>query len=104
MASKSYGWDVRIIAEISPKWPKTAFFRFSQDLSKRFERNFLWLFYTTLESYMCNGFNLVWLGCEKIANLAKKRPKNSQFSTPFGFLKNYPYDSNELFSSYSTTD
>ena len=50
MASKSYGWDVRNIAKISPKKAKKQpffhFFRFSQKLSIRFERKFLQLFYT----------------------------------------------------------
>ena len=68
-ASKSYGWDVRNIAKISPKVAKKQpffdFFRLSQKLSIRFERNFLQLFYTILESYMCNGIKIVWLGCEK---------------------------------------
>ena len=71
-ASKSYDWNVRNIAKISPKMakisPKTAFFdffQFSQKLSVRFERNFLQSFYTILESYMCNGIKIVWLGCEK---------------------------------------
>ena len=69
MASKSYDWVVRNIAKISPKMaekqPFFDFFRFSQKLSIRFERNFLQLFYTILESYMCNGIKIVWLGCEK---------------------------------------
>ena len=47
--SKSYGWDVRNIAKISPKMAK-----------------------------------------------------NSHFSTFFDFLKNCPYDSNEIFYRYST--
>ena len=68
-ASKSYGLDVRNIAKISPKMAKKQpffdFFRFSQKLSIRFERNFLQIFYTILESYMCNGIKIVWLGCEK---------------------------------------
>ena len=68
-ASKLYDWDVRNIAKISPKMAKKQpfldFFRFSQKLSIRFERNFLYLFYTILESYMCNGIKIVWLGCEK---------------------------------------
>ena len=68
-ASKSYGLDVRNIAKISPKVAKKQpffdFFRFSQKLSIRFERNFLQLFYIILESYMCNGIKIVWLGCEK---------------------------------------
>ena len=61
--SKSYGLDVRNIAKISPKMAKKQpffdFFRFSQKLSIRFERNFLQLFYTILESYMCSGIKIV---------------------------------------------
>ena len=68
-ASKSYGWDVRNIAKISPKMAKKQpffdFFRFSQKLSLRFERNFQQIFYTILESLMCNGIKIVWLVCEK---------------------------------------
>ena len=68
-ASKSYGWDVRNIAKFSPKMarkqPYFDFFRFSQKLSIRFERKFLQIFYTILESYMCNGIKIVWLECEK---------------------------------------
>ena len=68
-ASKSYGWDVRNIAKSSPKMAKKQpffdFFQFSQKLSIRIERNFLQLFYTILESYLCNGIKIVWLGCEK---------------------------------------
>ena len=82
MASKSYGWDVRNIAKINPKMAKKQpffdFFRFSQKLSIRFERNFLQLFYTILESYMCNGIKIVWLGCEKHS---QKWPKNGRFSS-----------------------
>ena len=78
MASKSYGWDVRNIAKISPKMAKKQpffdFFRFSQKLSIRFERNFLQSFYTILESYMCSGIKIVWLGCEKHSpKMAKKQ-------------------------------
>ena len=96
MASKSYGWDVRNIAKISPKMAKKQpffdFFRFSQKLSIRFERNFIQLFYTILESYMCSGIKIVWLGCEKQPNLAQKWPKKQSF---FDFLTNCSYDSNE---------
>ena len=96
MASKSYGWDVRNIAKISPKMAKKQpffdFFRFSQKLSIRFERNFLQLFYTILESYMCNFTKFVWLGCEKQPNLAQNWPKKQSF---FNFLTNCSYDSNE---------
>ena len=34
--------------------------------------------------------------------LAQKWPKNSHFRTFFDFLKNSPYDSNEIFYSHST--
>ena len=84
-ASKSYGWDVRNIAKISPKMAKKQpffdFFRFSQKLSIRFERKFLQIFYTILESYMCNGIKIVWLGCEKQPKLAQKWSKKGHFST-----------------------
>ena len=67
--SNSYGWDVRNIAKISPKMAKKQpffdFFRFSQKLSIRFERNFLKSFYIIIESYMCNFNKFVWLGCDK---------------------------------------
>ena len=90
MASKSYGWDVRNIAKISPKMAKKQpffdFFRFSQKLSIRFERNFLQIFYTILESYMCNGIKIVWLGCEKQPKLAQKWSKKGPF---FDFRKKY---------------
>ena len=104
MASKAYRWDVRNIAKISPKMAKQSFFdffRFSQKLSIRFERNFLQLFYTILESYMCNGIKSVPLGCEKQRKLAQKWP-NSHFSIFFDFLKNCLYDLNEIFYSHST--
>ena len=77
MASKSYDWVVRNIAKISPKMaekqPFFDFFRFSQKLSIRFERTFLQVFYTILESYMCNGIKIVCLGCEKHS---QNLPKN----------------------------
>ena len=77
-ASKSYGWNVRNIAKISPKMakisPKTTLFPFSQKLSIGFERNFLQTFYIIIESYMCNGIKIVWLGCEKQPKLAQKWP------------------------------
>ena len=50
-------------------------FRFSRKLSIRFERNLLQIFYTILESYMCNGIKIVWLGCEKHS---QKKPKSGQ--------------------------
>ena len=98
MASKSYGWDVRNIAKISPKMAKKQsffdfFFRFSQKLSIRFERNFLQSFYTILWSFMCNFIEFVWLGCEKHSQFY---PKNGQKKQSFfDLLTNCSYDSNE---------
>ena len=87
-ASKSYGWDVRNIAKISPKMAKKQrlfdFFRFSQKLSIRFERNFLqsfYSFYTIIWSFMCSFIKFVWLGCEKHSQIQPKNgQKNSHFS------------------------
>ena len=96
MASKSYGWDVRNVVKISPKMAKKQpffdFFRFSQKLSIRFERNFLQSFSAILWSFMCNFIKFVWLGREKQPNLAQKWPKKQSF---FDFLTNCSYDSNE---------
>ena len=107
ITSKLYDWDVRNIAKISPymakKQPFSDFFRFSQKLSIRFERNFLQLFYTILESYMFNGMKIVWLGCEKHRqNLPKNGQKTVVFRLFSIFSKNCPYDSNEIFYSHST--
>ena len=83
MASKSYGWDVRNIAKISPKMAKKQpffdFFRFSQKLSIRFERNFLQSFYTVLWSFMCNFIKFVLLRCEKQAKFSPKMAKKQSF-------------------------
>ena len=92
MASKSYDWDVRNIAKISPKMAKKQpffdFFGFSQKLSIRFERNFLELFYTILESYMCNGIKIVWLGCEKHSQSQRKNGQKTVIFRLFSiFLK-----------------
>ena len=60
---------VRNIAEIGQNWtknqPKLDFFRFSLKLLIPIERKFLQSFYTILESYMCNGINIVQLRCKK---------------------------------------
>ena len=57
-ASKSYDWDVRNIAQISPKMAKKQpffeFFDFLKKLSIRFERNFLQSLYAIIWSYVCN--------------------------------------------------
>ena len=83
-ASKSYDWDVRNIAKISPimakKQPLFDFFRFSQKMLIRFERKFLQSFYIKIESYMCNGIKIVYLGCKKHSqNQPKMAKKNVNF-------------------------
>ena len=88
-ASKSYGWDVRNIAKISPKMAKKQpffdFFRFSQKLSIRFERNFLQLFYTILESYLCNGIKMYGWDVRNIAKFSPKMAKKQPFFDFFRF-------------------
>ena len=107
MASKSYGWDVRNIAKISPKMAKKQpffdFFRFSQKLSIRFERNFLQLFYSILESYMCNGIKIVWLGCEKYSQNCPKIGQKQSFFDFFRFSQKLSirFERNFLQSFYS---
>ena len=58
MASKTYRWDVRNIAQINPKMvekqPFFDFFRFSQRLSIRVEPIFVQSFYAKLWSFKCN--------------------------------------------------
>ena len=52
---------------------------------------------------MCNGIKIVCLGFEKHKpKLAQKWPKYSHVSISLDFLKNCPYDSNEIFYSHST--
>ena len=53
---------------------------------------------------MCNDIKIVWLGCEKHRqNQSKNGQKTVFFSIFFpNFLKNCPYDSNEIFYSHST--
>ena len=90
MESKSYHWDVRNIAKISPKMAKKQpffdFFRFSQKLSIRFERNFLQSFYTILWSFMCNFIKFVWLRCEKQAKFSPKMAKKTVIFSIFSIF------------------
>ena len=100
-ASKPYDWNVRDCQNWPKKSPKTVIFvllPISQKLSVRFERNFLQSFHTILWSFMCSFIQFVRLGCEKhTQKYPKNGQKNSRFSTFFDFLKNCPYDWNELF-------
>ena len=75
------------------------FFRFSQKLSKPFERNFLQLFYTILESYMCNGIKIVWLGCEKHSQI---KPKNGQKTAIFRLFSLFSKTVHTIRTKFST--
>ena len=103
MASKSYGWYVRNIAKISPKMAKKQpffdFFRFSQKLSIRFERNFLQIFYSILESFMCNGIKIVWLVCEKHS---QNYPKNGQKTAIFRLFSIFSKTVHTIRTKFST--
>ena len=71
----------QILPKNGQKQPFSDFFRFSQTLSNRFERNFLQSFYTKFWSFMCNFIKFVWLGCEKHSQIYPKNgQKNSHFS------------------------
>ena len=68
MASKSYDWNVRKIAKISPKIAqKQPFFDFFDFLKNcPYDSNeILQSFYTIVGSYVCNGIKIVQLRCEK---------------------------------------
>ena len=97
--------DVRNIAKINPKMAKKQpfldFFRISQKLSIRFERNFLQSFYTILESYMCNGIKIVWLGCDKHSQKPKIAEKQSFFDLPFSQKLSKRFERNFLQSFYT---
>ena len=59
---KSYDWNVRNIANISPKMTKNGHFWTFYDFLKNFKRleqNFLQSFYATLGSYVCNDIKIV---------------------------------------------
>ena len=103
MALKSYGWDVRNIAKISPKMAKKQqffdFFRFSQTLYIRFEGTFQQFFYTISETYMCNGIKIVWLGCEKHS---QNSPKNGQKKSFFDFFSIFSISVHTIFTKSCT--
>ena len=86
MAPISYGWDMKSIAKISAKMaekqPFFDFFDFLRNFPYDSSKNFYSHFTPHLESYMCNGIKIVWLGCDvrNIAKISLKWPKNSLFS------------------------
>ena len=101
-ASKSYDWDVRNIAKISPKVIKKVIFDFS--IFSKYDSNEMFYShstYTILESYMCNGIKIVWLGREKQPKLTQNGQKH--IFQLFSIFSKTPYDSNETFYSQSTS-
>ena len=83
MASKSYGWDVRNIAKISPKWPKTAIFRLFSLFSKTVRT--IRTKFSTVILHHIRVLYVQWhqnriAGMRgKQPKLAQKWPKNSHF-------------------------
>ena len=106
MASKSYDWDVRNIANISPKWPKNSHFSFFFDFLKNCPYDSNESFYSHSTPYygsLC-AFSLNSYGWD-VRNIAKINPKMAKKQPFFGFFdfcKNCPYDSNEILYSPST--
>ena len=100
MASKSYGWDVRNIAKISPKMAKKpSFFIFFFDFLKTCPYASNEIFYSHSTPYygpLC-AISLNSYGWD-VRNIAKFSFKNGQkisFFDFFDFLTNCSYDSND---------
>ena len=106
MASKSFTWDVRNLAKISPKKAKkrTFFisFRFSQNCpydSNEIVYSHSTPYYGPLCAISLSSYGWV---VRNIVKINPKMAKNSRLSTFFDFRKNCPYDSNEILYSPST--
>ena len=99
MASKSYGWDVRNIAKISPNMAKKqSFFDFFSIFSKRpYDSNEI--FYSHSKPYYCPlcaiSLNSYGWDVRNIAKFSPKMAKKQSFFDFFDFLTNCSYDSNE---------
>ena len=96
MASKSYGWDVRIIAKISPKMAKKqSFFDFLKNCP--YDSNEI--FYSHSTPYygpLCAiSLNSYGWDVRNIAKFSPKMAKKQSFFDFFDFLTNCSYDSNE---------
>ena len=75
------------------------FFQFSQKLAIRFERNFLQLFYTSLESYMCNGIKTY---CWDVRNIAKNSPNMAKKQPFFDFFSILSKTDHTIRTKFST--
>ena len=107
MASKLYGWDVTNIAKISPKVAKIQSFSIFFDFLKNCPNDSNEIFYSHSTPYHGPlwAISLYSYGWD-VRNIAKNNPKmaekHSFFDFFFNFLKNCPYDLNEIFYSHST--
>ena len=101
MASKSYGWDVRNIAKISPEMAKKqSFFDFFFDFLKNCPYDSNEIFYSHSTPYygpLCAiSLNSYGWDVRNIAKFSPKMAKKKQsFFDFFDFLTNCSYDSNE---------
>ena len=89
MASKSYGWDVRNIAKLSPKIAKKTvffrFFRFSQKLSIRFERKRVRKKKTLADSFTAYAALVYRLDRSTEATTGKNKPGPAQVGARSSF-------------------
>ena len=103
MASNSYGFDVRNIAKSSPKMAKKSRFSiFSKTvhtIRTKISTVILHHIRVLYVQWHQNRMAGMW---ETEPKLTQQCPKNTHFSIFFFFLKNCPYDSNELLYSHST--
>ena len=98
-ASKSYCWNVRNIAKISPK---TVNFHFFSIFSKTVH-TIRTKFCTVILHYimvLCNFIKLILLGCEKHSQNYPENGQKTAIFRLFDSCKNCPNDSNEIFYSH----
>ena len=98
MASKSYGWDVRNIAKISPKMAKKqSFFDFFSIFSKTVHTIRTKFSTVILHHIMVLyvQFHYIRWDVRNIAKFSPKMAKKQSFFDFFDFLTNCSYDSNE---------
>ena len=96
MASKSYGWDVRNIAKISPKMAKIqTFFDFPKNCP--YDSNEIFYSHSTpYYGLLCAiSLNSYGLHVRNIAKFSPKMAKKQSFFDFFDYLTNCSYDSNE---------
>ena len=68
MALRLYDWDLTKQPKVAPKWPKeTSFglFSTSSETDLTIRTKFCLVFFTILESFICNGIKIIWLRFKK---------------------------------------